>query len=78
MYVSSTLYSTHTYTFNIIVKINFHPYVLVKRQKLKPQRLAFCDWFTRMNNQNYLQNLIISDEAIFSMNSDVILRNVIQ
>ena len=69
-------------SFNRIVKeIKFHPYVLVKKQKLQnrdpARRLTFCNWFRNMNNANFLSNLIISDEAIFSMNSDVNTRNVI-
>ena len=53
----------------------------MKKQKLKDgdpaRRLAFCNWFQNMNNANFLQNLIISDEAIFSLNSDVNSKNVI-
>ena len=65
----------------ITKELKLHPYVLVKKQKLKDgdpaRRLAFCNWFQNMNNANFLQNLIISDEAIFSLNSDVNSKNVI-
>ena len=67
----------------IVKEIKFHPYVLVSRQKLEPvdppRRMAFCNWFIQMvNNQNhFLDNLIVSDEAIFSLNSEVNTKNVI-
>ena len=65
-------------------EIKFHPYVLVSRQKLEPvdppRRVAFCNWFLQMVNgqNNFLDNLIVSDEAIFSLNSAVNSRNVIK
>ena len=42
--------------------------------------MAFCNWFLQMvNNQNdFLENLIVSDEAVFSLNSEVNSKNVIQ
>ena len=55
--------------------LNFHPYVLIRRQKLRAsdpaQRLAFCERFLNMNAQDiqFLDNLIISDEVAFSMNN---------
>ena len=72
-------------SFHRIVKdIKVHPYVLIRRQKLEnadpPRRLAFCNWFlqTSNNDPNFLRNLIVSDEAIFSLNSEVNTRNVIR
>ena len=68
----------------IIKELKFHPYILIKRQKLKrgdsAQRLTFCNWFLRSirEENNFLRNLIVSDEAIFSLNSEVNTHNVIQ
>ena len=68
----------------IINDINFHPYILIKRQKFRPgdpaQRMAFCDWFlySIRTENNFLENLVVSDEAIFSLNSEVNTHNVIQ
>ena len=44
------------------------------------QRLVFCNWFLHQLNidNRFLQNLIVSDEAIFCLNSEVNTRNVIQ
>ena len=61
----------------IIHDIKFHPYILVKRKKLKPEdpahRLQFFNRFlnTVTNNPDFLNKMIVSDEAIFSMNSEV-------
>ncbi len=71
-------------TFQRIVKfdLKFHPYVLIRRQKLRDgdpaQRLAFCNQFVNMVQQNpgFLDHLIISDEAVFSLNSEINMRNV--
>ena len=71
-------------TFQRIVKfdIKFHPYVLIKRQKLlngdPAQRLAFCNRLLNTVNQNpdFLERLIVTDEAMFSLNSEVNTRNV--
>ena len=68
----------------IMRDIRFHPYVLVSRQKLEPvdlpRRVVFCNWFLQMINRqnNFLDNLIVSDEAIFSLNSEVNSKNVIK
>ena len=62
--------------------IKFHPYVLVKRQKLlncdPALRLAFYNRLLNTVNQNsdFLDRLIVSDKAIFSLNSEVNTRNV--
>ena len=64
--------------------IKFHPYVLVRRQKLQvrdpAQRLAYCNRLieTITENPDFLDNLITSDEAIFSLNSEVNTRNVVK
>lgn len=59
-------------TFNRIVReLRVHPYVLTKRQALRPhdpaQRLEFCRWFVNKANDDaeFLQNLVTSDEAFF-------------
>ena len=73
-------------SFNRIVRLDIHffPYVLIKRQALRPQdpaaRLVFCRWFTQQCNINpvFLQNVVTSDEAIFSLNSEVNTRNVVR
>jgi len=68
----------------IVKEIKFHPYLLVSRQKLEPvdppRRVTFCNWFLQMVNgqNNFLDNFIVSDEAIFSLNSEVNSRNVIK
>lgn len=64
--------------------IKFHPYKMIKRQKLTTldpsKRLEFCRWFIRMstNDPSFQNNLITSDEAIFSMNGEVNTHNVIR
>ena len=57
--------------------INFHPYVLIKRHRLRAgdpaQRLAFCTRLVNTVTQNpgFLDQLAVSDEAIFSLNSEI-------
>ena len=72
-------------TFQRIIKfdLKFHPYVLIQRQKLRDgdpaQRLAFCNQFINMAEQKpagFLDHLIVSDEAVFSLNSEINTRNV--
>ena len=48
--------------------LQFHPYVLIRRQALQ------------QNNKDpaFLTNLVTSDEAVFSLNSEVDTRNVIR
>lgn len=71
-------------TFERIVKIDikFHPYVLIGMQKLREgdpaQRLAFCN---RLVNTvacipDFLDKLVVSGEAVFSLNSEINSRNV--
>ena len=45
-----------------------------------PQRLAFCNWVVNYSSQNpgFLNNLVSSDEAVFSLNSEVNTHNVIR
>jgi len=53
-------------------------------QKLEPvdppRRIAFCNWFLQMVNKqnNFLDNLIVSDEAIVSLNSEVNSKNFVK
>ena len=71
-------------TFERIVKfdIKFHPYVLIRRQKLgerdPEQRLAFCNRLvnTVAQDPDFLNKLIVSDEAVFRLNSEINSRNV--
>ena len=73
-------------SFNQIVKmdIKFHPYVMIRRHQLREgdpqQRLALCNRFvnTTAQNPDFLDQLIISDEAIFSLNLEINSRNVIK
>ncbi|CAB3989435.1 Hypothetical predicted protein [Paramuricea clavata] len=73
-------------SFNRIVKmdIKFHPYVLMQRHQLREgdpqQRLAFCNRFVNTAGQNpdFLDQLIVSNEAIFSSNAEINSRNVIK
>ena len=72
-------------TFLRIAKtIRFHPYVMVKRQKLRAtdyrKRLTFCNRLvnTIAANPGFLDDVIFSDEAIFSLNSQVNTKNVIK
>ena len=57
---------------------------MIRRQKLREedpvQRVRFCNWFLeRLNDENnFLEHLIVSDEAFFSLNAEVNTRNVIQ
>ena len=73
-------------SFNRIVKLDIkcHPYVLIRRHQLREgnpqQRLAFCNRFfnTTRQNPDFLDQLTVSDEAIFSLNSEINSRNVIR
>ena len=61
--------------------IKFHPYVMITRQKLREgdpvQRMGFCNRLVHTVEQNpqFLDQLIVSDEAVFSLNSDELLRS---
>ena len=70
-------------TFHRIVKhdIKWHPYRIHVRHELKNQdfarRLRFCNWFLeRCQNNRFLYNLVIGDEAGFSMNGKVNTHNL--
>ena len=60
--------------------IRFHPCVLIRRQMLKAgdpqQRRKFCHLLLTQN-PGISDELIVSDEAIFSLNSEINTRNVI-
>ena len=64
-------------------EIHFNPYRLIRRQKLNqgdpPKRLAFCNWLVNItqNDPAFLDHLITSDEAVFSLNSEVNTHHVI-
>ena len=61
--------------------IKFHPYVMITRQKLSPvQQMAFCDRLVHTVEQNpqFLDQLIVFDEAVFSLNSELNTGNVIK
>ena len=64
--------------------IKFHPYVMITRQKLEEgdpvQRMAFCNRLVQTVEQSpqFLDQLIVSDKALFSLNSEVNTRNVIK
>lgn len=70
-------------TFNRIVKndIKWHPFKMHIRHELKERdfarRLNFCRWFLeRCYNHRFLYNVIIGDEATFSLNGKVNNHNV--
>ena len=73
-------------SFSRIVKqdLRFYPYVLIERQELLPndpeKRLEFCNWFINQshNDAAFLSNLVTSDEAVFSLNSEVNKWNVVE
>jgi hypothetical protein len=70
-------------TFNRIVKsdLQWHPYKIHEVQKLEPadygRRVTFCRWFSQhAPNIRFLSNVVVGDEAIFSMNGHVSTQNV--
>ena len=72
-------------TFNRITRLElrWHPYRMYVRHELLdtdwPRRLRFSNWFNRQcENQNFLDRLIIGDEARFEMNGKVNTQNVRQ
>lgn len=61
--------------------LRWHPYKIHLRHELKEQdfgrRVRFCNWFiAQCQNNRFLRNLIISDEASFSMGGKVSSQNV--
>lgn len=70
-------------TFNRIVRLDlhFHPYKMFVRHELKavdfPRRLRYAEWFLNAcNNNRFLFNVVVGDEAVFSMNGKVSSQNV--
>lgn len=70
-------------TFQRIVKkdLNWHPFKIHIRHKLLetdyPRRIRFCNWFiARCNNPRFLYNIVVGDEASFSLNGKVSTQNV--
>ena len=64
--------------------IKFHPYIMIIRQKLRQgdpvKRMAFCNRLVQTAEQNlqFLDHLIVSDEVVFSLKSEVNTRNVVK
>ena len=70
-------------SFNRITRLDlrWHPYRMHVRHELLPndlpRRLRYSEWFNQhCRNQNFLQSLIIGDEAGFAMNREVNSHNV--
>ena len=70
-------------TFNRITRLDlrWHPYRMHVRHELLPddlpRRLRYAQWFNeRCQNPNFLQSIIIGDEAGFAMNGEVNTHNV--
>jgi len=70
-------------SFNRAVKadLRWYPYKIHVVQKLEAgdyaRRVRFCQWFSHQaHNNRFLANLIIGDEAVFSMNGGVSTQNV--
>ena len=70
-------------SFNRITKldIRWHPYRMHVRHELLPndllRRLRYSKWFNECcRNQNFLQSIIIRDEAGFALNGEVNSHNV--
>lgn len=58
------------------LELRWHPYKIHVRQELKEQdfgrRVRFCRWFLdQCQNNRFLHNLVIGDEASFSLNGKV-------
>ncbi|KAF2346763.1 Protein of unknown function DUF4817 [Trinorchestia longiramus] len=68
-------------TFNRIVKLElkWHPYKMHMRHKLLdtglPRRLNFAQWFLEKNDQ-FIEDIVIGDEAAFYLNGKVNSHNV--
>ena len=64
--------------------IRFHPCVMITRQELRDgdpvQRTAFCNQLVNTVEQNsqFLDQFIVSDGAVLSLNLQVLTRNVIR
>jgi hypothetical protein len=68
-------------TFNRITRLDlrFHPYQMIKCHRLLPgdyhRREQFCRWLVGQNAR-FLENVLIGDEAGFSLNASVNTHNV--
>ena len=68
-------------SFNRITKrdIKWHPYKMNIRHKLEPQdnarRIQYCQWLLQQRH-NFMNNIVIGDEAVFQMNGHVSNHNV--
>ncbi len=68
-------------TFNRITRLDlrFHPYQMIKRHQLLPgdypRRAQFCQWLINRPDQ-FLNDVIIGDEAGFALNASVNTRNI--
>ena len=71
-------------SFNRITKfeLRWHPYKMHVRHQLLPtdlpRRLHFAEWFVERcrRRPNFLESLIVGDEAAFAMNGEVCTHNV--
>jgi hypothetical protein len=68
-------------TFNRITRLDLqlYPYQMIKRHQLfdgdYQRRVNFCQWLLRQN-QRFLENVIVGDEAGFALNASVNTHNV--
>ena len=69
-------------TFNLIARLdlNLHPYQMIRRHELQEndfrRRINYSQWFVEQCQEEiFLQNVIIGDEATFCMNGRVNTRN---
>ena len=68
-------------TFNRITRLDlrFHPYQMIKRHQLfpgdYPRRAQFCQWLLEQDGR-FLEDVVIGDEAGFSLNASVNTHNI--
>ena len=68
-------------TFNRITSLDFrfHPYQMIKRHQLfpgdYPRRAQFCQWLLEQDGR-FLEDVVIGDEAEFSLNASVNNHNI--
>ena len=68
-------------TFNRITRLDlrFHPYQMIKRHQLfpgdYPRRAQFCQWLLEQGDR-FLEDVVIGDEAGFSLNASVNTHNI--
>lgn len=72
-------------TFNRITRLDlyYHPYRMVIRHQIEDfdfhRRRIFCQWFLdRYQEENFVQKIVIGDEATFSMNGRVNTHNIVR